>query len=618
MEQGRKSMPLIPITEPPAIVVTASRAEQAADETPASVTLIDANRIERIGAPQVADYLRLVPSVAVAISGPTGSLTQVRIRGAEANQTLLFVEGIRANDPAAGNEPRFELLNADLASRIEVVRGPQSALWGSEAIGGVVAVSGEAPGSGGTQAFAEGGSRDSWRGATSTSLGDADRGLSLGAAGQRSDGIDSFLGGGDKDGYKNLGLRGSGRYRLTPGLLVGGSGFALWGKSEFDGFDPLTFQHSDTLDETHNQLAAGRLFAEVGTRDKGYAVASANLLGSSNRNDVGDDPVNRTEATRRTATLEGGHFFGKQQLITALESERETFKARDIAYGGFTDQDRSRRHQSVTVEWRASDLGPVNADLAVRQDFFSRFKNATTFRASLKADLGSGVSVSTSYGEGIAQPSFFDLYGFFPGSFVGNPNLKPESSRGGEVSLRYSTERLGGSLTYYHQRLKDEIVDVFDPTTFLSTTENASGKSKRQGIEVESHYQPSTAIRLTATYAWLDASEPSVSGGQVKEPRRPKHSGSIALDGSKGRFSYGAAIAYTGERIDTNFDVFPSRQVNLDPYWLASAQLAYRLFDQVEAHVRVANAFGADYQDVVGYRTEGRSIHAGVRVALGR
>jgi vitamin B12 transporter len=618
MEPGRKNMPDFPITEPAAIVVTASRAEQAADETPASVTLIDAVRIERLGSPQIADFLRLIPSVAVATSGPTGSLTQVRIRGAEANHTLLFVEGIRANDPAAGNEPRFELLNADLASRIEVVRGPQSALWGSEAIGGVVAVSGEAPGSGGSQIFAEGGSRDSWRGAGRTTIGNADRGFSIGVAGQRSDGIDSFRGGGDKDGYKNLGLRGSGRYRLTPHLLVGGSGFALWGKSEFDGFDPLTFQHADTLDETHNKLAAGRLFAEVGTRDKGHAIASASLLGSSNRNDVGDDPVNRTEASRRTLALEAGHRFGKHQLIAALESERETFEARDTAYGGFTDQNRSRLHQSVTVEWRASDLGSVSADLAVRRDIFSRVKDATTFRASLKADLGSGVIVSTNYGEGIAQPSFFDLYGFFPGSFVGNPDLKPESSRGGEVSLRYSTEQLGGSLTYYHQKLKDEIVDVFDPATFLSTTKNASGKSKRQGIEVEGHYQPSKAVRLTATYAWLDASEPSVSGGQLKEPRRPKHSGSIALDGGKGRFSYGAAIAYTGERFDTNFDVFPARRVNLAPYWLASVQLVYRLFDQVEAHVRVANALGADYQDVVGYRTEGRSIHAGVRVALGR
>ncbi len=611
-------MPILPIAEPPAIIVTASRAEVQAGDTPASVTLIDTPRIERLGLPQVSDLLRLVPSVAVATSGPTGSLTQVRIRGAEATHTLLFVEGIRANDPAAANEPRFELLNADLASRIEVVRGPQSALWGSEAIGGIVAVNGEAPGSGGTQAFAEGGSRDSWRGAARTTLGEAERGLSIGIAGQRSDGIDSFSGDGDKDGYRNFGLRGASRYRLTPNLLVGASGFAYWGESEFDGFDPLTFLHADTLDETHNKLAAGRLFAELGQRDKSYALASASLLGSSNRNEVCDLPVNRTEATRRTIAVEGGHRFGKHQLIAAVESEREEFEARDTAFGGFTNQDRSRDHQSLAVEWRATGLGPVSADLAVRQDIFNRFKDATSLRAGLKIDLGSGVSIAGNYGEGIAQPSFFDLYGFFPGSFVGNPDLTPESSRGGDVSLRYSAEKLGGALTYHRQRLTDEIVDIFDPDTFLSSTINASGKSKRQGIEIEGYYRPSDALRLTVTYAWLDADEPSVSGGQLKEQRRPKHGGSVALDGARGRLTYGAAIAYTGDRIDTNFDVFPSQRVRLSAYWLASAQIAYRIIDEVEAHVRVANAFDDDYQDVVGYRTEGRSIHAGIRVALGR
>ncbi len=610
-------MPDLPIAEPPAIVVTASRAEQPASDTPASFTLIDAKRIERLGSPQIADYLRFVPSVAVAISGPAGSLTQVRIRGAEANQTLLFVEGIRANDPAAGNEPRFELLNADLASRIEVVRGPQSALWGSEAIGGVISVSGQAPGSGGSQFLTEVGSRNSWRGAGRTSLGDADRGISIGAAGQRSEGIDSFAGGGDKDGYKNFGLRGAGRYRLTPGLLVGGSGFALWGNSEFDGFDPVTFQHADTLDETHNKLAAGRLFAEVGTRAKAYAIASVSLLGSSNRNDVGNDPVNRTEASRRTITFEGGHHFGKHELIAALESEREEFKARDTAYGGFTDQNRARNHQSVMAEWRGTSLGPVTADLAVRHDIFSRFKDATTYRAAAKIDLGSGVSIAGNYGEGIAQPSFFDLYGFFPGSFVGNPKLRPESSRGGDISLRYSADRLGGAVTYYRQRLEDEIADVFNPSTFLSSTTNASSKSKRQGIELESYYNPSDRLRFTATYAWLDASEPSVNSGQLKEPRRARHSGSVAVDGTRRRWSYGAAIAYTGERFDTNFDLFPARRVNLDPYWLTSARIAYRLFDQVEVHLRLANAFDDAYQDVVGYRSEGRSIYAGVHVAFG-
>ena len=608
----------LPVIESQAIVVTASRAEQEADETPASVTLIGAERIIRLGSPQVVDLLRLAPSVAIATSGPAGSLTQVRIRGAEANHSLLFVEGIRANDPAAGNEPRFELLNADLASRIELVRGPQSALWGSEAIGGVVAVDGDLRATRATQGLVEYGSRDSWRGAARTSVGQADRGLSIGIAGQGSDGIDSFAGNGERDGYRNIGLRSSGRYRLSPDLLLGASGFATWGRSEFDGYDPLTFQRADTRDENRNRLAAGRLFAEVGDRAKSYVLASASLLGSSNRNRVGDDPVNRTSASRRTIAVEGGYRFGGHQLIGAIEGEREQFEARDTAFGGFTDQERSRRRQSLTAEWRASDLGRLSAGLAIRHDIFSRFKEATTFRASAKIDIGSGVSIAGNYGEGIAQPSFFDLYGFFPGSFTGNPALKPESSRGGEISLRFRAGRSSAALTYYRQRLSDEIVDVFDAPTFTSTTANASGKSERQGIELEAGYRLGTALHLTAHYAWLDASEPKVSGAALKEQRRPKHSGAIALDGQSGRLSYGAAIAYTGRRIDTDFDLFPAQRVRLDPYWLASFRVAYRLWQGTEATLRVANALDADYQDVVGYRTEGRSVHAGLRLAFGR
>ena len=604
----------LPSSEPPAIVVTASRAEEKASETPASVTLIDAARVERIGSPLMPELLRLVPSVAVSQSGPAGSQVQVRIRGAEANHTLLFVEGIRANDPASGNEPRFELLNADLVNRIEVVRGPQSALWGSEAIGGVVAVTGEAPGAGGSAAFVEGGSHASWRGSAETEAGDGDRGISLGVGGQRSDGIDSFSGDGEKDGYENVGLRGAGRYRLNPTVMLGASGFAQWNESEFDGFDDVfPFPRADTLDESRNRMTAGRFFAEAGQRDRTYALASASLLGSSNRNFIADDPLNKTSAKRRTLGLEGGHRFGRHQLIAAVESERETFKVRS----SFPHQDQSRHHESIALEWIARDIGPVTADLAVRHDIFSEFKDATTFRGSLRADLGRGFAVAGSYGEGIAQPSFFDLFGFFPPTFVGNPGLQPESSRGGEVSLRYTDDRVGGSLTYFRQNLKDEIATVFLPD-FTSTTVNSDGKSKRQGIEVEGFYNHSEALRLTVNYAWLDASEPNVGEGQAKEQRRPKHSGSIAADGALGRLTYGAAVAYTGERIDTNFDLIPSPQVRLDQYWLASLRLAYRIADPVEIHVRVANAFDGDYQDVFGYRTEGRSIHAGLRFAIGR
>src|SRR3954466_9465138 len=134
-------MPALPM-DSTQIVITASRAPQSEAQTPASVTIIDQQRIERLDEPLISALLRLTPSAAISTSGPAGSLTEVRIRGAEANHTLLFVDGIKIDDPASGDTPRYEILNADLASRVEVVRGPQSALWGSEAIGGVLAVNG--------------------------------------------------------------------------------------------------------------------------------------------------------------------------------------------------------------------------------------------------------------------------------------------------------------------------------------------------------------------------------------------------------------------------------------------------------------------------------------------
>lgn len=601
----------------PTIVVTASRTPDTESKTPASVMLIDADRIERLGAPLVTDLLRLAPSLAVSISGPAGSLSDVRIRGAEANHTLLFIDGIRANDPAAGNAPRFELLNADLASHIEVVRGPQSALWGSEAIGGVVAVDGAAPGSGGSVVDVEAGSFGTRRASARTSLGTAERGVTISLAGQRSDGIDSFGVSGERDGYRNLAARLAGRYRLNDEVVIGASAFTLDALSEYDGYDPATFARAETGDRTRNRLAAGRLFANYGDRATRYVTASASLLRSSNRNLLGDDEINRTHASRRTVAIEGGQRVGRHAFIAAVEGEHERFEARDVVYGGATNQDRSRRHQSLTLEWKMADLGPLSTDLAVRHDAFSKFKGATTVRGSGLVALGGGLSLAATYGEGIAQPTFFDLYGFFPGSFVGNPSLSPETSRGGEVALRYRRGAVKAALTIYRQRLRNEIVDVF--AFPRSTTINAQGTSRRQGIEAEVDYRPSAALRLSATYAYLDASEPTGLGGaQLKEQRRPRHSGSIAMDGVRGRLSYGAAVAYAGAHGDSNFDVFPAERVRLAAYWLASARFAYRLLDAVELHLRVANAFDGRYQDVLGYRTEGRSVHAGVRLALGR
>jgi len=610
-------MPALPI-DTDQIVITASRAPEQESQTPANVTIIDSKEIERLDEPLVPALIRLSPSASVSTSGPAGSLAEVRIRGAEANHTLLFVDGIKINDPAGDGSARFELLNADLSSRIEIVRGPQSALWGSDAVGGVVAVNG-LPEADGYHAAAEAGSFGFLRGSAGAAVQTDRSDLAAAIGWQHATGINSVAGPGDKDGYHNLSGRLRGTWNPVANVELGATAIALTGESEFDGFDPFTFAHADTLDSNRNRLKAARIWSRFGDEASAWSgELSGTLLASSNRNLLAGEPLNRTRGTRRDLVAQVERRFQTgavtHRLIAAAELERETFHARGTLSGLSTDQDRSRDHQSLTGEWRA-EAGRFSSDLALRHDWFNRFKDATTVRASLLGRIGAGFSVTGSYGEGIAQPTFFDLYGFFPNNFIGNPSLKPESSRGFETSLRYVRGRITASLTGYRQRLHDEIATIFPPPTFLGTTINLDSESRRQGIEAEFGWKLGDQLRIGATYAYLDATEPDTnSGAQVREHRRPKHSGSVTIDGILGRITYGASIAYVGRHFDSR-DVFPFDAVPLSSYWLADARLGYSILPGIEIYARVANALDQKYQDVFSYRTEPRAVYAGLRLS---
>ena len=602
------------------IVVTASRVPEKKKKSAASSTVIDRTQVVRLGDPLLSSFIRLTPSAAVETSGPAGSLTEVRIRGAEANHTLLFIDGIKVNDPAAGDAPRFELLNADIASRLEVVRGPQSALWGSDAIGGVVAVNGLAPAQSRYQAGAEAGAFGFNREHASAALV-ADKTSLLGAIGwQRATGIDSFNGHGDKDGYRNFAARLRGSFEISPSVQIGAAVLNLSAHDAFDGYDPNTGLHADTRDNTKNRLVAGRLWLSFGNQSTGLSgTIATSLLGSSNRNFLAAEEQNWTKGSRWTVDAQLQYRFNSGAIgntaILALDGDDERFHAGDTIYGGASDQDRRRTHNAITAEWR-SELASIVADVAIRRDMFSAFKDATSLRASLLVNAGGGFSVTGSYGEGIAQPTFFDLYGFFPGSFVGNPSLKPEVSRGFEASVRYRKGALDAAVTVYRQRLHDEIVDTFDPVTFLSSTVNRNAISHRSGVEVELGWSLADWLRFSANYAYLRATQPDAAeSSQVREVRRPKNSGSIALNGDAGRLTYGASIAYVGARTDTNFDVFPAAPVTLHAYWLANGRVAYAVRPGLEVFVRGANLLNQRYEDVFGYRTEGRAAYVGFRIS---
>jgi vitamin B12 transporter len=578
----------------PDIIVTAARESLARETAPVSSTVLDEAEIEALDLPAVSDLLRLTPGVAVATTGPRGTQTQVRIRGAEANHTLLFVDGIRFNDPAAGNEARFELLTSDLLSRLELVRGPQSALWGSEALGGVIAAQTADPfRRTGFVGEGEYGSLDSARlfGRYAVRIGDVGIGAGLGY--QRSDGIDSLGGGaGDRDGFENLAGTLRVEARPSANVRLGVAGYWTQGTSQYDGFDPVTFLRADTLDTTKNRIGAVRGFAS-GSWDGWTVSGEAAYLDSANRNRLAGAPLNSTFGDRLTLGGQVAKRLGGHSLIAAIDHQVEDFRARDTSFFGGTDQDRSRSLTGFVGEWRAEWSRAIVTDVAVRHDDFGAFADETTFRASLLVWPGSGFTLYGSYGEGVAQPTFYDLYGFFPGSFVGNPDLRPETSRGWEIGLRWSNETLALGITGFSSRLRNEIVDTFDPATFLSSTANADGRSKRDGIELSASWRHAAWLNVEANYTWLDASEQRVAGtAQLREVRRPRNTTNLAAWGEAHRFSWGASLAYVGARCDTDFDLFPAAVVRLDDYLLGSLRIAYRILPQLDHREQAAVVAG--------------------------
>jgi vitamin B12 transporter len=603
---------------PKAIVVTGSREPVAFDESGVSATVFEAGALEALALPMTADLLRLVPGSSISTSGARGTQTELRIRGAEANHTLLFVDGIRFNDPAAGNTARFELLTNDSLSRVELVRGPQSALWGSDALGGVVAIeTGAGAQRRALSALAEHGSLDSSRASVQGAANAGSLSLSGSAGFLRSDGIDIFSETGERDGFENRAASAKAVVRPLPATEFGLVGHWMEGRSEFDGFDPVTFAFADTLDNVRTRIFAMRGWTR--TEFGGWSLlVDGSYLDSANRNRVAETPINKTSGNRLTLGAQLSRDFGDHRFTGAVEHEAEDFRARDEGYFGGTDQDRARRLTAFVGQWRASWSEMLATDVAVRHDDFSQYKAATTVRALVVLKPAAGVALHASYGEGIAQPTFYDLFGFFPRSFVGNPNLRPEGSRGFEAGLRWTNDLASFGVTAFSNRLEDEIVDVFDSKTFLGSTRNVDGRSRRRGFELDGQYRLG-GLSIGANYTYLDAQEQRTAGGEaVRETRRPRHSANLFATGSFGAVEIGGSIAYVGKRMDTDFGVFPPRSVQLSDYALASLKLDYRITPTLEAYARVENAFDADYQDAFGYNTPGRTAYAGLRLRLGR
>ncbi|MEO0426076.1 MAG: TonB-dependent receptor [Pseudomonadota bacterium] len=609
------------------LLVTGGRTPIDVDETGRAFTVITGEQLEARGTRYLADALRQVPGLAVSRTGSFGGLTQIRVRGAEANQVLVLVDGVELS-PAGSGEVDFGSLIVSDIERIEVLRGPQSALFGSNAASGVISII-TRRGERGEVSFggaAEGGSDGSVLVSANVAGGGETWDAAFGARFRRTDGFNVATGSDDRDGEldgdRNVTLTGRANWSVTPDLSVGANVFVVDRESEFD--DQLfPFPSDETTglvvdsDEVNDatDIAVGAFAryemlndALVHTVSFGYTNNTSDSL-TDGALSFGTDSQRFKAAYQGSFAFETGEV---QHLLTGLfEFEEE----RNESSSGF-DQDRTLF--GVGGEYRIA-YGPAALQASLRNDFNDAFEDALTFAVSASYSIEqTGTRLHGSVGRGVVNPTFFEQFGFSPDFFIGNPDLIPERTFQWDIGVEQTLldGRLIVDATYYRGEVTDEIVSGFNADAGLSTSVNAEGESPRQGVELSLTAFPLENLAITGSYTYTLAEEGSTGRQEV---RRARHLASMDATYTflEGRARLNANIAYNGDQRDLDFtDGFFTVQplVTLDDFVLLSVQGSYAFTENVELFARVENATNADYQEVFQFETQGVAGFAGLRV----
>ncbi|MCB9957557.1 MAG: TonB-dependent receptor [Rhodospirillaceae bacterium] len=600
------------------VSITANRAPTALSQVGSAVTVITREELEDQQVRRVADILRQVPGVSVSSSGPAGSLTQVRIRGAEARHTLVLIDGVRVNDPTAiGAVYDFGNLLAEDVERIEVVRGPQSALYPSDAIGGVInIITRRGAGAPLVTASLEGGSFGTVQGSSSVSGGTDLYDGRIGVTYFRTDGISAASQGSERDGYENLSVSGRAGLRPTDTLSFDLTGRYIDADRDIDdGFTGGFVDDSPAIQRT--QEFSGRLSGHLDLMNGAWLHEAGVTLAGTDR-----EIVRSTDPAVYSARSYGGDY----QTSYLLETETLVDAAHrfTLAYEHVTEEgdfnpsgapsvSETIHSDSFIGEYQVGLFDEVFLTASVRHDVNSDFPDATTWRltgAYLHPDLGTRVHASV--GTGVKNPTLNDLYVDFPSFFYfANPNLVQEESFGFDIGVDQPLldDRLVLGATYFHNDVENLFIFQTDPNTFVSTIVNVPGVSTRQGAELAASFQATEDLMLQATYTFTQAE--AADGSRIANV--PRHEVSASASYS---FLEGAATVTAG--LVGEYDRYiASPNMPADGYTLVNLTGSYQVLDDVEVFARVENLLDEDYTLTPGFDQLGIGAFAGVRVRLG-
>lgn len=609
------------------LVVTAGLQPLSARDVASSITVITREEIELKQYRYLSDLLRDVPGFSVSQAGGAGSQTQVRVRGAEANHLLVLMDGVRANDPASNDEFQYQLALTSSIERIEIIRGPQSATWGSDAIAGVINIIRNKTDSGSfVSGSIEAGSFDT-----------RDASLEAGYAGDmfrvdawlshlETNGTNLSRDGNEADGMDNT----SGNITLgfnTDDALSGRLSIQVTdSSSEYDDIDYLVTGlpvDAERYTDSKQSFLSGELKYSP-LQQPWSGSFSVHRMVSDNDSYSDNTWTESSAAETLEFRLRGGAELGQQQghLINfALEREQVDFAQRGIATPwGDPNQDQSYHVNGLALEYVGKPVDGLSWTMSARHDDYSDFEDASTWQLAAAYQLSPALRLRGSLGTGSKAPTFTERYGYFADLFAGNPNLQPESSTAWEagLDLAWSDNRHSLQLAYFNQDLEDEIDGfVFDPDTFMFTARNKQGDSHRKGVEVIIDLQLNGSFTLGASYTYTDASEEDNNGQTVIEARRPRHMAGVfsAWYFAQEKGSISLNLDYNGTQQDVYYSpvTFVSERVEMDAYLVANLAVAWQLTRSLELTGRVSNLLDEHYEEILGFVRPGRAVYAGLR-----
>ncbi len=565
-------------------------------------TLINTAEIKARGNAYIADLLRTVPGASINRSGPAGSLTQLRLRGSEGNHVLVLVDGVEVSNPNTG-EFDFGALRSEDVVRIEVLRGEQSALWGSDAIGGVVNIITRAGATNESYKLSvRGGSFNTFEGQVSAVVPIKGAALSINGNVFRTDGYDVSGNNGEKDGSDSRALNVGLNNVEIGGLTLSAKYSNTHAVSEFDADTDFNGRLDNTLSETQTDTQTGRISVRFDVA--GFENLINLSVADTKQNTVGTSFPNDTTGKRTQLNWAAEKTWDVHTLTLLGETEKEEF-SNFGGVGAGQNQSQSIQNHALAADYRFSQ-NAITLSASARADFNDRFDDSQTWRVGAGyAFEDFGGRVRASVGTGVKNPSMTELFGFFPAFFVGNPDLTPETSLG--YNLGYDQE-LGDwnfSVDYFRSDLKNEIFTDFG--VFPSTARNRTTQSKREGVELAARGSLGDAFDVRASATFLDAKE-----NGIRELRRPKFLASATATWTPMEaLSLTLSADHNGSQIDTDFSTFS--RVELKAFTLVGLNIGYRLNDVVTLSVRGENLLDADYQEVVGYASQARGVYAGIR-----